>query len=31
MIGMFLLGAFTASLLITIVSYIMVIGKDEEE
>lgn len=31
MIGMFLLGAFTASLLITIVSYAVTIGKDDKE
>lgn len=31
MIGAFLLGAATASALITIVSYIMTVGKDDEE
>lgn len=31
MVGAFLLGAATASALITIVSYVVTIGKDDEE
>lgn len=31
MVGAFLLGAATASALITLVSYIMTIGKEDEE
>ena len=31
MVGAFLLGGLTASALITIVSYVVTIGKDDEE